>query len=321
MVKKVIVLYLLVFPSLLFSSGYPEGKATLFSKFKVRITYDNTPIAGAKITREYNGVGSDDYITEVSYTGENGEFIFEEAKVSLGIMGFLPHEAVIFQSINVEYKGEDYLLWYGVKRNYDYLGELKYYENDPILSSEMKSAYDEGYVYLNADLSRVIDLEGSVQQVDDDISVISVINLDFPYEDTLKMYREDLVTRKEVYSKPIVEWFSKNTDLNRLLGDSENWHQLEVEGFEPYIDAKITGVETVIFSDYLSLWFYAEDYDKEEDRVTLSGEIIVNIESLNREKNKARIWLRDSIFKVIEDKVIFNPQEDNFSVNSLNINP
>lgn len=321
MVKKVILVLLLVYPSLLFSSGYSEDQVTLFSKFKVRITYDNIPIAGVKITRQYNGVGSEEYITENSYTDEMGEFIFEEVKNSLGIMGFLPHEAVIFQSINVEYNGEDYLLWYGVKRNYDYLGELKYYENDPILSSEMKSAYEEGYVYINADLSKVKDLEGTVQQVDDDISVISAINLNFPYEDTLKMYREDLVARKEVYSKPIVEWFSKNTELNRLLGDRENWHQLEIEGFEPYVDARITGVETVIFSDFLRLWFYAEDYNKKEDRVTLSGEIIVNIETLNSDKTKARIWLRDSIFKVTEDKVIFNPQEDNFSVNSSNINP
>ena len=88
------------------------GKACLFSKISGIITLDGKPVANAKITRTVN-LNKDK--VDHTYTDDKGYFemptIFQRT-----VTQFLPLEFVVKQDIVVQYNGNSYDIWSGVKR-------------------------------------------------------------------------------------------------------------------------------------------------------------------------------------------------------------
>lgn len=322
--NKVIIIVMLLISNYLFSRGDREGNSngevTLFSEFRGKITLEEEPLFNVKLTRTYPKIGSTDQIVESVYTDINGNYHFNEATGKLGIMRFLPHEAVIHQKIEAEFRGEKYLLWYTCKRNYDPLGELKYYKYDPILNSKMSKAYNEGYIRLDCDLRSK---EEIVQRVNDDIlGFISITDLNFPYEAALKEYAALLVSREDEFIKEISNWFKHRPDyFDRLTDGTESWSDMERESLTPYFNTKIESVERVDFSDYVSLDYYEEDYIYETQRLTVSGGIILNLINGKGEKLQARVWLSSAQFSVNKDEVELLDRDHYFVINSSNIDP
>ncbi len=88
------------------------GKVCLFSAISGVITKDGQPVAHAKLIRTAKKERShQDEIT----TDENGHFTFP-AMYERSIAKYLPMEFVASQKIMVEYQGQIYKLWSGVKR-------------------------------------------------------------------------------------------------------------------------------------------------------------------------------------------------------------
>lgn len=89
------------------------GKVCLFSQISGVITLDGRPAANARIIRTANL--SRDKVDE-TYTDENGYFemppVFQRT-----VAKFLPQEFTAKQTINVEYDGNNYVIWRGVKRD------------------------------------------------------------------------------------------------------------------------------------------------------------------------------------------------------------
>lgn len=322
----IIVLLFLICPFLTANPGSEtarkEGRKDevyLFSEVKGTISLNGNPMEGIKLTRVYPKIGKSEDVTETIYTDEDGGFHFEEVRGKLGIMRFLPHEAVIHQYIKAEYLGEEYVVWYACKRNYEPLGELKYHETDPVLSPEMQEAYEDGYILINSDLKSDEDF---IQKVSDRIFIFSITDLKFPYESALKKAAEELKNREDEFSDEVRKWFSDNPNFfDRITNGDEVWSERELKDLIPYIDAKVEDVESVNFSDHIKLKDFEEDFHKDVKRVTLGGEVILHVINPDGKKLKARIWLYDSIFKVGVDRIYFEPRDYNFMINSVNINP
>jgi hypothetical protein len=88
------------------------GKVCLFSQISGVITLNGKPVANAKITRTVN-LNKDKM--DYAYTDENGHFempaVFQQTLTT-----FLPQEFVAKQDIVVQYNGNSYDIWSGVKR-------------------------------------------------------------------------------------------------------------------------------------------------------------------------------------------------------------
>lgn len=322
----IIILLFLICPFLAANPGSEtarkegrKGEVYLFSAVKGTISLKGEPLEGIKLTRVYPKIGKSEDVTETIYTNEDGSFHFEEVRGKLGIMRFLPHEAVIHQYIKAEYLGKEYIVWYACKRNYEPLGEFKYYKKEPVLSPQMQKAYEEGYILLNSDLKSNEDF---IQKVNDHIFVFSVTDLNFPYEEALKKTTEELITRENEFTDEVKKWFSDNPYFfDRITNGDEVWSERELKDLVPYIDTKVMDVESVNYSDHIKLKYFEEDYHKDIKRVTLGGEVILNLVNPDGKNLKARIWLYDSLFKVGRNRVDFEPREYNFMINSVNINP
>lgn len=88
------------------------GKVCLFSKISGVITLDGKPAANAKVIRTVN-LNKDKI--DSTYTDENGHFEMP-AVFQRTVTKFLPQEFVAKQDIVVQYNGDLYDIWSGVKR-------------------------------------------------------------------------------------------------------------------------------------------------------------------------------------------------------------
>jgi hypothetical protein len=324
--NKILIILLILF---VFSSLYgrgntdakksKKGEVILFSAVKGNISLKGQPLEGIKLSRTYPQVGKIDEITETVYTDEMGNFVFEEVIGNLGIMRLLPHEAVISQTIKAEYSDQEYLLWYTCRRNYRPLGELKYGEYDPILSPQMSEAYNEGYILLNCDLENS---EEIIQRVNDNIlGFISIIDFQFPHDLALKDYSETLILRENEFTSDVKTWFEQNPQFIERQISEGSWDEMELEGITPYKGAIIESVESVHYSDHIKLGYFEEDYNKDSQRVTISGHIILNVINPKGESLRARLWMSDALFEVSENSIELKAQDHYFGINSYNIDP
>lgn len=323
MSKFLILLLLFVVSSYIFGStnleGESRGKVYIFSAVKGNVSFNGIPIEGLEITRTYPDLGKVDYITETITTDINGDYSFDEVTGKLGIMRFLPHEAVIDQTIKTEYLGDEFTLWYTCKRNYKPLGEFKYIDNEPILNLEMGAAYNDGYILINSDLKN---REDTVQKLSDDIWFFSISDFDFPYESELKKYSRVIVDREDEFINEINKQFLVKTDFfDQLTNGEYDINEIELEGFKPYFGVKVESIDKVIFSDQIRISYFYEDYSKDIRRVNLNGEIILNVISPEGEKYKARVWLNEAQFSIGSDSVELLYRDYNFMINSYNIDP
>jgi hypothetical protein len=91
---------------------FDAGKVCLFSKISGVITLDGKPVANAKITRTVN-LNKDK--VDHTYTDDKGYFEMP-AVFQRTVTKFLPQEFVAKQDIVVQYNGNSYDIWSGVKR-------------------------------------------------------------------------------------------------------------------------------------------------------------------------------------------------------------
>ncbi len=325
--NKVLIIIILLLITYLFRHPTREtgkkknrkGEVALFSAVKGNINLKGVSLPGIKLIRTYPEIGKGDEVSETIYTDENGDFSFEEVIGHLGIMRFLPHEAVIHQQIQAEYLDKKYLLWYTCKRNYEPLGEFIYNKREPILPREMIEAYKEGHISINCDL---INCEDFVQKVNDNITFISIVDFNFPYELALKAYAQVLLNRKDEFTNEIREWFENHPQYFDILNNGDAmWSDMELEDLAPYLGVVIDSVDSVLYSDHIRLEYFEEDYNEDSTRVTISGEILLNVINTKGETLKARVWLSDSLFKVSREGIVLQPQDHYFVINSANIDP
>ena len=313
----IIVAFAIVLLTLLsrFSTG-----VTAMSAMKGKINFKDQPLTNIKITRTYTNPGKTGDISETTYTNEKGEFHFSEVKKPLGLLKFLPHEAVIHQEIKANYLDKDYLLWFTTKRNYDSLGEFIFNKETPKLSPESSDAFNSGYILLNADLKNH---EEITQQVNPYISLISTADFKFPYDLTLKKYANEISNRKDEFDTHIRQWFEENPAFfNQINTESNNWSEWELTELSLYKDAKIESIEHIDYqTHHIFMPYFDEDFDKDTQRINVNGSVILNVQTLQGENLQARVWLRNATFEIDDDKVTLQPSEYIFSINAFNINP
>lgn len=296
----------------------PKGEVTMCSPLRGTISLNGVPLEGIKLTRVSSKVGSVDDLVETTYTDNEGQYSFDEVTSGLGIMRFLPHEAVIHQTVEAHYLDEKYLIWYTFKRNYIPLGEFIYYKQQPVLSPEMEKAYKDGYILVNGDLSSTEEL---VQRINDNIAFISISDLKFPYELVTKEYEQQLIDRKPEFVSVVDQWFKENPNFYTILTEEGSWSDIENELLTPYTGIQATGVDDIEFSDYVSLGHFEEDYEKEVRRLTLNGGVIVNVLNPEGKEMKVRVWFSYPIFNVSPDNITLKADVYNFSINAYNIDP
>jgi len=299
--------------------GNEKKETVIFSAFKGQITFKGSPLAGIKVSRTYPNSSGTEEITEVTHTDEEGYFNFDKVTRQLGIMAFLPHEAVIHQTINAHYQGKEHLIWYTCKRNYKNLGEFQFVDREVKLSPAMSLAYKDNYILINSELSRT---EEIIQRVNEYITIISIADLKLPYEQALKECAEKLISRENEFTRVISQWFENNRDfLVRAINDEDHWSEMELQALIPYKNAIIESVDAVNYSEHLTLNYFVEDFDKNSQRVSINGDIILNAVTPENSKIKARVWFRDATFSVSSQEIMFSGQDHYFIVNSSNINP
>ncbi|MDC7221112.1 MAG: hypothetical protein PQJ59_14345 [Spirochaetales bacterium] len=298
--------------------GYARGKVVLFSPVKGTLTLNGEPLAGVKISRVYSRPASEKDRSDAVYTDGEGNFSFDVATGRLGIMRFLPHEAVIFQSLTAEYLGEEYLIWYHCKRDYHLMGELKGYLHEPVLPPEMESAYKEGYLLIQADLKR---REEAGQLVNSRSTIYSIADFRFPYDLALKALSEEVKRREAEFAREIGAWFEENPDFIARKIEKESWSEWELEKLEAYGDARIVGVSSVDIHEYADLPFFEEDYGLDRQRVELGGGVIVDLGGPEGEARRARVWLSAARFWMSEDEVSLDSEYCYWGINASNIEP
>lgn len=328
MSRVLIIILLLTVISSIFGSGNREetrtkkkrkGDVYLFSEVKGQLTFKGEPLSGIKITRTYPKPGVTDYITEETYSDENGYFSFDEAIGNLGIMRFLPHEAVIDQTVKAEYQNDEYTLWYTCKRNYDRLGEFRYFDNDPILHSDLEEGYNNGYIQLNCDLTNK---EEIIQNIDNHVWFFSIKDFNTPYETTLKELTKTVVEREDEYFAQVSNYFRDNPNyFDSITDGTEHYTEEELELLKPYIGATVESVERVEFTDFMKLYYFTDDYHTDSMRLNLHGEVIVNILLTEGRELQARVWISDTTFNVSSDSITLLSQDYNFRINAYNIDP
>ena len=86
-----------------------------------------------------------------------------------------------------------------------------------------------------------------------------------------------MARREDEFTTQIRIWFDNHKDfLSAQIGVEEDWNEGALDAFKPYKDAVIEGVDSVKYSDYIGLFYFEEDYDKDLKRVSISAGIIVN---------------------------------------------
>ena len=103
------------------SQNQPDKEAVLFSPLEGRLTYDNRPASGAKLTlwvawKDQQGE-SEHYIAD-----SDGYFKIPEKKTKYKASPF--SQLSIGQSITVEYNDQEFLIWKAGKSNGHLFGEL-----------------------------------------------------------------------------------------------------------------------------------------------------------------------------------------------------
>ncbi len=105
--------------SALTSCAMTEGsraKPCLFSPISGSITLNGEPAAGAKLIRTAGKAHTHGELVDTATTDEQGQFEMPGAFERVLLAKFLPMEFVASQKIIVEYQGQTYKMWAGVKR-------------------------------------------------------------------------------------------------------------------------------------------------------------------------------------------------------------
>lgn len=124
----------------------------------------------------------------------------------------------------------------------------------------MMKGFREGYISIRGDLALVTDPQGDFQKVDDYMVIASIQDFNFPYEEAIRRYSNEIIFRGEEFSTPIENWFLENPHFFEILNqEKEKWVEKETLDLEPYLGAVITGVDTINFSDHIRLWYFTED--------------------------------------------------------------
>ncbi|MET1255969.1 DUF6795 domain-containing protein [Aliikangiella maris] len=106
----------------------------LFSAVKGRVHDNGTPLVGAKLTRTAQDAFNGKTYTDYAYTDSEGQFELSFIK----IWGFrLLLEPLVFQKIEVEYKGIKKLAWDMTKHNLHHYGEIAYEEDAKMIPIEI----------------------------------------------------------------------------------------------------------------------------------------------------------------------------------------
>ena len=101
------------------------GKQCLFSSFSGAITLNGKPVNGAKIKRVAYRSHTKGDKTDYATTNEQGEFAMP-AVWDRNIVGkFLPMEFAAAQEVFVYFEGQEYQIWYAVKRQKEEDSEMR----------------------------------------------------------------------------------------------------------------------------------------------------------------------------------------------------
>lgn len=93
-----------------------RAKPCLFSPISGTITLNGEPAAGAKLIRTSGKAHTQGELVDTVTTEEQGQFEMPGVFEHVLLAKFLPMEFVASQKIIVEYQGQTYKLWAGIKR-------------------------------------------------------------------------------------------------------------------------------------------------------------------------------------------------------------
>ncbi|HEY7773608.1 MAG TPA: DUF6795 domain-containing protein [Marinagarivorans sp.] len=91
-------------------------KPCLFSPISGTITFKGEPAAGAKLTRTAGKAHTHGRLVDTAITDNQGQFEMPGVFEKVLLAKFLPMEFVAAQEIVVEFEGNSYKVWAGVKR-------------------------------------------------------------------------------------------------------------------------------------------------------------------------------------------------------------
>jgi len=138
-------LLLIVLCSLAFSThAFGMFKVCLFSPVKGKVVLKGQPVVGAVIKRSYDWAWKNQKGHDETTTDQNGEFSLPAIYGTMVLGSVLPHEPVIEQTINIQYQGKTYEMWYTRKHNYSENGELVYSENGDLTYRKIDFLCDLG---------------------------------------------------------------------------------------------------------------------------------------------------------------------------------
>jgi len=95
----------------------------IFSEVRGVVVSNGKPVVGARLERSYSWSWKNRKGQDETVTNDKGEFYFPEI-TGFAWLGWLPHEPVIRQNIQIKYEGKSYEAWFYFKRDYDRNGEL-----------------------------------------------------------------------------------------------------------------------------------------------------------------------------------------------------
>jgi hypothetical protein len=95
----------------------------IFSEVRGVVVSNGKPVAGAVLERTYDWTWKNQKGRDETVTNDKGEFHFPEI-TGFALLGWLPHEPVIEQTIRITYDAKSYVAWGHNKHNYDRNGEL-----------------------------------------------------------------------------------------------------------------------------------------------------------------------------------------------------
>lgn len=118
--------FLLIF---FFLPAYSEVNAMsnmyIFSEVKGTVLSHGKPIAGAIIERSYKLDGKSKSMLDSTRTSTEGDFLLPAIFNHSLLRAFLPHGALIDQSIIIKHDGKTYQAWLKIKSNYRENGEIE----------------------------------------------------------------------------------------------------------------------------------------------------------------------------------------------------
>lgn len=99
-------------------------KLVLFSEVNGIVVDQGKPVAGAQLQRWYNWAWFDKEGVDQAESGPDGRFHFDRVVVRSITAGWLPHQPVITQKIDIIFDNNVHEAWSLVKMDYDDNGEL-----------------------------------------------------------------------------------------------------------------------------------------------------------------------------------------------------